>query len=323
MRQTFPGSVRSVGEREFKFTAVTAKLGRDGHILEPSGVDLSEYRKVPVVLWQHLASSPVARCSSIALVDGEVRGSAEFAPAGTSAAVDEAFGCVKSGVVGAVSIGFDIVDAEPLGPKKGTRGGLHIKRSTLLEISLVSIPADLGALITARAYRSDHMAKQVIRASEAISEAQRHHHDLRVALENDEFGRAMRCHRHIGRCLDVAERCLRGLSDGTELAAQTSSGMSTGASGGREASSYYERQRRVAQLRRTEAPLSAAERAASVRELTSKPPLWEGQSLAHWTAAKREFLQADTLDRSRCLVRHGVYSHAERQSELRRLARSE
>ena len=40
MRQTFPGSVRSVGEREFKFTAVTAKLGRDGHILEPSGVKL-------------------------------------------------------------------------------------------------------------------------------------------------------------------------------------------------------------------------------------------------------------------------------------------
>jgi hypothetical protein len=101
MRQTFPGSVRSVGDREFKFTAVTAKLGRDGHILEPSGVDLSEYRKVPVVLWQHIATSPVARCSSIALVDGEVRGTAEFAPAGTSAAVDEAFGCVKSGVVGA------------------------------------------------------------------------------------------------------------------------------------------------------------------------------------------------------------------------------
>jgi hypothetical protein len=118
MRQTFPGSVRSVGEREFKFTAVTAKLGRDGHILEPSGVDLLEYKKVPVVLWQHIATSPVARCSSIALVDGEVCGSAEFARAGTSAAVDEAFGCVKSGVVGAVSIGFDIVSATPLDPPK-------------------------------------------------------------------------------------------------------------------------------------------------------------------------------------------------------------
>jgi HK97 family phage prohead protease len=247
MRQTFPGSVRSVGEREFRFTAVTSKLGRDGHILEPSGVDLSEYRKVPVVLWQHQAASPVARCSSIALVDGEVRGTAEFAPAGTSAAVDEAFGCVKSGVVGAVSIGFDIVSAEPLDPKKGSRAGLHISRSTLLEISLVSIPADVGALITQRAYRSAHQMKQIIGASEAIAEAQRHHHDLdlRVALENDEYGRAMRSHRGVGRCLDTAERCLRGLSDGTELAAQTSSGMSSGTSGGR---GYAARQADVIRL---------------------------------------------------------------------------
>src|SRR5271157_2488533 len=130
----------------------------------------------------HSPSSPVARCSSIALVDGEVRGTAEFAPVGTSAAVDEAFGCVKAGVVGAVSVGFDIVDAEPLDAKKGTRGGLHIKRSTLLEISLVSIPADVGALITARAYRSQAMTSQLIRASEAVDEAARVHHDLGRAI---------------------------------------------------------------------------------------------------------------------------------------------
>jgi hypothetical protein len=164
----------------------------------------------------------------------------------------------------------------------------------LLEISLVSIPADVGALITARAYRrSAHMSKQIIRASEAISEAQRHHHDLRVAMENDEYGRAMRAHRRIGRCLDTAERCLRGLSDNTVLEAQTSSGMSSGKSDGRSLS-YAEREADVIAL----FP-SAAERAARVRELTPRAPLWEGQSLAHWTAAKREFLQGDALARSR------------------------
>jgi hypothetical protein len=150
MRQTFPGSVRSVGEREFKFTAVTAKLGRDGHILEPAGVDLSEYRKVPVVLWQHAPTSPIARCSSIALVDGEVRGTAEFAPAGTSAAVDEAFGCVKSGVVGAVSVGFDIVDATPLDPKKG-----RARRAAYQPQHLVGNFAGVGPR---RCRRIDHSA---------------------------------------------------------------------------------------------------------------------------------------------------------------------
>jgi HK97 family phage prohead protease len=314
MRQTFPGSVRSVGEREFKFTAVTAGLGRDGHILVPAGVDLSEYRKVPVILWQHALSSPVARCTHIALVDGEVRGTAEFAPAGTSAAVDEAFGCVKSGVVGAVSVGFDIVDATPLDPKKGARAGLRISRSTLLEISLVSVPADVGALITQRAYRSAHQMKQIIRASEAISEAQRHHHDLRLALENDEAGRAMRAHRHIGRCLDTAERCLRGLSDGTDLQAQVSDGMSWGQSdGGR---SYAARQAAAASL----AP-SVAQRVFEAAAPAPKPPTWSGGSVVHWTAGMREYLQSEALARSRTLVTHGIYSYAERQARLRQLSR--
>jgi HK97 family phage prohead protease len=211
MRQTFPGAVRSVGEREFRFCAVSPKLGRDGHILEPSGVDLSEYRKVPVVLWQHIATSPVARCSSIALVDGEVRGTAEFAPAATSAAVDEAFGCVKSGVVGAVSVGFDIIDAEPLDPKKGSRGGLHIKRSTLLEISLVSIPADVGALITQRGYRSNAMQKHLAKLEEFVDTAARHHDDLGRAMDRgDEFG-ADRAHVKLGRCIRDCQRCFRDI----------------------------------------------------------------------------------------------------------------
>jgi hypothetical protein len=169
------------------------------------------------------------------------------------------------------------------------------------------------------------MSKQIIRASEAISEAQRHHYDLRVALENDEPGRAMRAHRHIGRCLDTAERCLRGLSDGSELAAQVLSGMSSGTSGGRSADFDY-RQRQARLLELSAEPPSAAERAARVRELAPKPPVWGGggtQSLAHWTAAKAEYLESDALARSRRIPGHGIYSFAGRQAELVRLARSQ
>ncbi len=321
MRQTFPGSVRSVGEREFKFTAVTAKLGRDGHILEPSGVDLSEYRRVPVVLWQHAPSSPVARCSHIALVDGEVRGTAEFAPAGTSAAVDEAYGCVKSGVVGAVSIGFDIVDAEPLDPKKGSRAGLHIKRSTLLEISLVSIPADVGALITQRAYRNTAMQKHVLRLEELVDSASRHCEDLgRERDRGNELG-ADRAHVKLTRCLRDAQRCFRDIHAQAALddlqanqLAQNSGGMSPGTSGGDR--SFAARQARVRQL----FP-SASQRAAEAAALMPRAPVWNGGSPAHWAAAMRDYLQSDALARSRCIVTHGRYSRAERQAELARLTR--
>ena len=319
MRQTFPGSVRSVGEREFKFTAVTAKLGRDGDILEPSGVELSEYRKMPVVLWQHIPTSPVARCSSTALVDGEMRGTAEFAPAGTSAVVDEAFGCVKSGVVGAVSIGFDIVSADPIDAEKGSRGGLHIKRSTLLEVSLVSIPPDVGALITARAHRSDHMSKQIIRASEAISEARRHHHDLRVALEDDEPSQAMRARQVPRRCRKVPARAQRqhgaGGADFQRLELRHI-GLPRGLVPIRTAASC-----RAAAPQRAAALCRRAR--CEVARLMLRPPVWNGESLAHWTAAIREYLESDALARSRSYICPLPLSRAQRQADLARLTRSE
>lgn len=326
MRGTFPGSVRSVSERGFKFTAVTSRLGCDGHVLVPSGVDLSEYRKAPVILWQHLASSPVARCTSIGLVDGEVRASAEFAPAGTSAAVDEAFGCVKSGVVGAVSVGFDIVDAEPLDPKKGSRGGLCIKRSNLLEISIVSVPADMGALITERAYRSNAMNKHLARLEDLVDTAARHHEDLGRAMDRGDDLGADRAHVKLGRCLRDCQRCFRDIHAQAALddlkanqLAQNSDGMGKGTSDGRDAD-YRRRQAEMLRLAPGAAEPSAGERAAEVAALMPRAPVWDGQSVAHWTSSMRQYLHDDTLARSRCLVRHGVYSRSERAAELRRLA---
>jgi hypothetical protein len=117
------------------------------------------------------------------------------------------------------------------------------------------------------------MSKQIIRASEAICEAQRHHFDLRRALEKEQLGCAMEAHRHIGRCLDIAERCLRGLSDNTVLEAPTSSGLSSGKSDGRSVS-YAARQADVIRL----FP-SAAERAARVAELMPRAPVWNGGSV--------------------------------------------
>ncbi|HKM74607.1 MAG TPA: hypothetical protein VJX94_31875 [Stellaceae bacterium] len=84
LRQTLPGSIRSVGPREFKFTLCTAQLARDGHVLLPAGMDLRDYKKNPVVLFFHQPEKPVARCTQIGLIDGEIRGTAEFPPEGAS-----------------------------------------------------------------------------------------------------------------------------------------------------------------------------------------------------------------------------------------------
>lgn len=209
MRQSVAAAIRSVGSRGFRFTAVTARKGRDGHVLIPQGIDLTNYKRVPVVLWQHSAAQPVARCTGLSVIDGELRGSAEFPPAGASDLADEVCALVKSGVVSAVSVGFDILDSEPLDPKQ-PRGGQRILRSELLEISLVSVPADTGAVITERAHRRSAMPTQhLIRASEAVDEASRHHHDLGRHMERGDKRAAAASHRAIGRCLREAQHCLR------------------------------------------------------------------------------------------------------------------
>jgi hypothetical protein len=79
---------------------------------------------------------------------------ASFCEPGISAAADETRSLVKSGYLRGISIGFDIVEASPLDPKKGPRGGLHITKSRLLECSVVSVPASPSALVTVRSAAS-------------------------------------------------------------------------------------------------------------------------------------------------------------------------
>jgi len=312
IRQTFPGSIRSVGSRGFRFTLVTPQVARDGHSLLPGGMDLRDYKRNPVVLFSHMHEKPVARCTSIGLVDGEIRGAAEFPPEGTSPQADEVCQLVKNSIVNAMSCGFDIVEAEPLDPKKGSRGGLRILRSTLIEASIVACPADTGAMITQRSA----MSSKLIRASEAVDEAARVHHDLGRAIRHDDYTAALRHHHRLSDCLERAERCPRGLSDNSELEAQVSGGMSSGASG--RGLTYAERQAAVIRL----FP-SPSQRAAEAAALRPRAPVWNGGSSAHWTAAMREYLESDALARSRSYICPLPLSHAQRAADLARLARSE
>lgn len=183
-------STSVLGPNRVEAIAGTSAKARDGHIVEMRGMDISAFLRSGAILWGHDPDQPVGNPIS-GRVDsaGNLRLVIDFAPDGISARADEIRRLVKSGIVRCMSIGFDVLDAEPLDPAK-PRGGLRVTRSELLECSFTTIPADSGALVTARAARAGKML------SGANADA------LRQAHDHVENGRAM-----IAQVLDGAGEC--------------------------------------------------------------------------------------------------------------------
>lgn len=167
MHRYYAGGLEPLGDREVGVIAATSQLARDGHVLVPSGIDLSAYRGNPIVLWQHDVAMPVGVSTAIGVDgNGDLAARIAFAPEGTSSVADEVCALVKGGIVRGVSVGFDPKDVEPLDPGK-PRGGQRITAAELLEISFCSVPVDTGASVVARSLgRPDILAK--IRGLEPI-----------------------------------------------------------------------------------------------------------------------------------------------------------
>ena len=147
-----------VGPREIAVIASDATVDRMGDIIEPHGVQLDNYRRNPIVLAQHDADSPVGRCISIGVEGGAVRAKIQFAPEGVSELADEYCRLAKTGIISAVSVGFAPLKSEPIRDEKGrSTGGLRFTSWELLELSLVSVPANPAAVVIARSAPTDEL----------------------------------------------------------------------------------------------------------------------------------------------------------------------
>lgn len=135
---------------EYDCILSTKRKDRDGDIVEPGGMDVDV--KMPL-LWQHVQSQPIGRHVSVVKQDENVV-VCKFAiadiPLGRDAATLVKFGALRK------SHGFKPVpgEFEPLEIVKQADGkqvakGWHIRKSTVMEGSLVSIPANADANVLA------------------------------------------------------------------------------------------------------------------------------------------------------------------------------
>jgi HK97 family phage prohead protease len=118
---------------------------RMGDVLDPNDCRLDDFRQNPVMLAQHDSNKPIGRWPSIEVQNGRLEALGEFAPEGVSELADEYCRLAKSGIIRAVSVGFIPIEYEP---RRG--GGYLFKKWDLLELSLVSVPANPNALVIER-----------------------------------------------------------------------------------------------------------------------------------------------------------------------------
>lgn len=145
---------KEVDDRVLRFIGSTEDVDRDGEVIKLSGWKLANYRTNPIVLCNHNPMDlPVAKTKKV-WVDKEKRAlmfDVEFPEPEVSPQGDTLYKLYKNGFMNSTSVGF-IPNRDKMIFGDRTKGEPHItfKDQELLEISLVSVPANPAALLTSK-----------------------------------------------------------------------------------------------------------------------------------------------------------------------------
>lgn len=132
-------------DRTVDFTISTAAKDRDGDTIDPKGWILTNFLKNPVVLFGHdNRSLPIGRAENIRVEGGALKASVKFASADMNPLAESVFQMVKAGFLNATSVGFAPVEFER------ADDGMKFIKQELLEFSIVPIPSNPEALVTAK-----------------------------------------------------------------------------------------------------------------------------------------------------------------------------
>lgn len=185
--------LKAVSDGQYKFVASDESTDRMGDVIRVAGWELANYKRNPIILFQHQSSNPVGIATKVWLEGKALMSQIKLAAEGTSPFIDTLRKLLEQGIIKAVSVGFMPTKQPQYIRDKGTDQitGLEFVGQELHEISLVSVPANANALVMAKsmhipdlhiqrifsAPRQDasvHMAQQ--KAALEIIKARRHGH---------------------------------------------------------------------------------------------------------------------------------------------------
>ena len=143
--KSFPVAIQKAAkDRTFSFIISSDAIDRDRDVIDPTGWRLDNYRKNPVVLWQHRRDlPPIARAISPRVSGSRLLSDVEFPPQGISPLADEIHDLLAAGFLTSASVGFTPIRSI----YNSERDGLDILEAELLEFSIVNIPANAEARV--------------------------------------------------------------------------------------------------------------------------------------------------------------------------------
>lgn len=144
-----------IKEGEITGIASTEATDRDGEIIKQDGWDLKNFKQNPVLMLMHnYQEFPVGKVTDIAVEGKKLTFKAVFSQ--TLGKAKEAYELVKEGVLSAFSVGF-------IAREFDQKDQNIITKAELLEISLVPVPANPGAIVTAKTFKENEIAKFIVK----------------------------------------------------------------------------------------------------------------------------------------------------------------
>jgi HK97 family phage prohead protease len=144
-------------ERALRFTISTGAVDREQDRVALAGWDLMNFKRNPVVLWGHDANRlPIGRAFDVRIEDAALKASVEFIPADTpegGAFAESVYRLARAGFIAATSVGFRPIKWDYT--RDQGRGaddwfpGIDFEQQELVELSVVTVPANPEALIDA------------------------------------------------------------------------------------------------------------------------------------------------------------------------------
>lgn len=139
--------------RTVTFTFSDESVDLYGDTISARGWDWKAFENNPVALFGHDPSKPeyvVGRAKNLRVEGHRLVGDIEFMEATVNPTAETVYQMVKGGFLNAVSVGF--MPLEWVATKDKSRpGGIDFKRQSLMEISIVPLPANQNSLVQARA----------------------------------------------------------------------------------------------------------------------------------------------------------------------------